>query len=200
MMTNWEQFLHAEDDLDSLVRMAVGHYQFEAIHPFEDGNGRTGRILNLLFLVEQGLLRQPILYLSGGIIRTKAEYYRRLREVTTAERWEAWTLYILQTVEETARWTVAKVRAMPDLLQTTVALVREKEPKIYSRELIDVVFEQPYCRISNLVDAGIAKRQTASEYLIRLADIGVLTSIQAGREKLFINRALLNVLASEPAA
>jgi Fic family protein len=198
LMTNWERFLHAQDDLDPLVRMAIGHYQFEAIHPFEDGNGRTGRILNLLFLVEQGLLRQPILYLSGGIIRTKAEYYRRLREVTTAGRWEAWTLYMLQAVEDTARWTVAKIRAMQNLLETTVALVRGKEPKIYSRELIDVVFEQPYCRISNLVEAGIAKRQTASEYLARLADIGILTPIQAGREKLFIHRALLNVLASEP--
>jgi Fic family protein len=197
LMTNWEQFLHAENSLDPLVRMAVGHYQFEAIHPFEDGNGRTGRILNLLYLVEQGLLRQPILYLSGGIIRTKADYYRRLREVTTAKRWEAWTLYMLQAVEDTARWTIARIRAMRDLLQSTVAVVREKEPKIYSRELIDVVFEQPYCRISNLVEAGIAKRQTASEYLGRLTDIGVLTSIQAGREKLFVNRALLNVLASE---
>lgn len=198
LMTNWERFLHAQDGLDPLVRMAVGHYQFEAIHPFEDGNGRTGRILNLLFLVEQGLLRQPILYLSGGIIRTKAEYYRRLREVTTAERWEAWTLYMLQAVEDTARWTIARIRAMRDLLQTTVTLVREKEPKIYSRELVDVVFEQPYCRISNLVDAGIAKRQTASEYLARLADIGILTAVQTGREKLFIHRALLKVLASEP--
>jgi Fic family protein len=198
LMTNWEQFLHAEDGLDPLVRMAVGHYQFEAIHPFEDGNGRTGRILNLLFLVEQGLLRLPILYLSGGIIRTKANYYRRLREVTTAEGWESWTLYMLHAVEDTAKWTIARIRAMRDLLQSTVELVRQKEPKIYSRELIDVVFEQPYCRISNLVEAGIAKRQTASEYLARLADIGILTSIQAGREKLFINRALLNVLASEP--
>jgi Fic family protein len=197
MMANWERFLHAEEELDPLVRMAVGHYQFEAIHPFEDGNGRTGRILNLLFLVEQGLLRQPILYLSGGIIRTKAEYYRRLREVTSAERWEPWTLYMLQAVEDTARWTVARIRAMRDLLQTTVALVREKEPKIYSRELVDVIFEQPYCRISNLVDAGIAKRQTASEYLARLADLGILTPIQAGREKLFIHRPLLDVLASE---
>jgi Fic family protein len=198
LMTNWEQFLHAQDGLDPLVRMAVSHYQFEAIHPFSDGNGRTGRILNLLFLVEQGLLRQPILYLSGGIIRTKAEYYRRLHEVTTRERWESWTLYMLRIVEDTARWTVAQVRAMRDLLQTTVALVREKEPKIYSRELIDVVFEQPYCRISNVVEAGIAKRQTASEYLARLAEIGILTPIQTGREKLFIHRALLNVFASEP--
>ena len=198
LMTNWEQFLHAQDDLDPLVRMAVGHYQFEAIHPFEDGNGRTGRILNLLFLVEQGLLRQPILYLSGAIIRTKADYYRQLLEITTAERWEPWVLYMLRAIEETARWTIAKIRAMRELLQTTATLVREKEPKIYSRELVDVIFEQPYCRISNVVNAGIAKRQTASEYLIRLTDLGILATVQAGREKLFIHRALLDLLAFEP--
>jgi Fic family protein len=200
MMSNWERFLHTQEDLDPLVRMAVGHYQFEAIHPFEDGNGRTGRILNLLFLVEQSLLKEPILYLSGGIIRTKVEYYQRLHEITTAGRWESWTLYMLQGVEDTAKWTVARIRAMRDLLQTTVTQVREREPKIYSRELVDMIFEQPYCRISNLGDAGIAKRQTASQYLARLADIGILSPIQVGREKLFIHRALLDVLASEPAS
>lgn len=197
LMANWESFLHGHNDLDPLVRMAVGHYQFEAIHPFEDGNGRTGRILNLLFLVEQGLLRQPILYLSRAIIRTKAGYYRQLLDVTTAQRWEPWVLYMLQAIEETARWTVSKIRAMRDLLQSTAATVREKEPKIYSRELVDVIFEQPYCRISNVVNAGIAKRQTASEYLAKLADIGILSAVQSGREKLFIHRALLDLLASE---
>jgi Fic family protein len=195
LMTNWERFLHASDDLDPLVRMAVGHYQFEAIHPFEDGNGRTGRILNLLFLVEQGLLRRPILYLSGAIIRSKADYYRQLLEVTTAERWEPWILYMLRAVEETARWTTGKITGLRELMRTTAGYVREQEPKIYSRELIDVIFEQPYCRISNVVAAGIARRQTASEYLSRLAAIGVLNGVQSGREKLFINRALLDLLA-----
>ena len=164
LMTNWERFLHAADDLDPLVRMAVGHYQFEAIHPFEDGNGRTGRILNLLFLVEQGLLRRPILYLSGAIIRSKADYYRQLLDVTTAERWEPWILYMLRAVEETARWTTGKITGLRELMRATAGFVREQEPKIYSRELIDVIFEQPYCRISNVVAAGIARRQTASEY------------------------------------
>lgn len=197
LVTNWEAFLHAREDLDPLVRMAIGHYQFEAIHPFEDGNGRTGRILNLLFLVEQGLIYQPVLYLSGAIIRTKAEYYRLLLEVTTLERWEAWVLYVLAVVEETSRWTSAKIRAIRQLLRAAAALVRARAPKIYSRELVDLVFEQPYCRIVNVVNAGIAKRQTASEYLAKLADIGVLTPVQAGREKLFIHRTLLDLLASE---
>ena len=197
LLANWEMFLHEHSELDPLVRMAVGHYQFEAIHPFEDGNGRTGRILNLLFLVEQGLLRQPVLYMSGAIIRTKSEYYRRLLEVTTLEQWEAWLLYMLDVVEETSRGTTAKIRAVRELLRHATTFVRAQAPKIYSRELVDVIFEQPYCRIANVVSAGIAKRQTASQYLARLADIGVLTPVQAGREKLFVHRALLNLLTSD---
>lgn len=197
LLANWETFLHAQEHLDPLVRMAVGHYQFEAIHPFEDGNGRTGRILNLLFLIEQGLLRQPILYMSGAIIRSKSDYYRLLLDVTTNERWEQWLLYILNTVEETSRGTTAKIRAVRELMRRATDFVRAEAPKIYSRELIDVIFEQPYCRIANLVSAGIAKRQTASEYLAKLTDIGVLTSVKAGREKLFIHRALLTLIASD---
>lgn len=197
LLANWETFLHTEEHLDPLVRMAIGHYQFEAIHPFEDGNGRTGRILNLLFLVEQGLLSHPILYMSGAIIRSKNEYYRLLLEVTSDERWESWVLYVLNLVEEMSRWTTAKIRAMRELQREATKYVRAKAPKIYSRELIDVIFEQPYCRIANLVKAGIAKRQTASEYLAQLADIGVLTPIQVGRDKLFLHRALLDLLASD---
>ncbi len=197
LLSNWETFLHAQEDLDPLVRMAMAHYQFEAIHPFEDGNGRTGRILNLLFLVEQELLRHPVLYLSRAIIRTKADYYRLLLEVTTKGRWEPWVLYTLRSVEETSRWTTAKVRAMRGLLKTATEFVRAHAAKVYSRELVDLIFEQPYCRIANVVDAGIAKRQTASEYLSRLAEIGVLTPLQSGRDKLFVHRALLDLLASE---
>lgn len=197
LVANWENFVHATDDLDPLVRMAVAHYQFEAIHPFEDGNGRTGRILNLLFLVERELLRQPVLYMSGAIIRTKNDYYQLLLEVTTKDQWEPWILYLLQIVEETSHWTTAKIRAMRELLRTASEYIRTKAPKIYSRELVDVIFEQPYCRIANLVTADIAKRQTASEYLTKLADIGVLEPAQSGREKLFIHRALLDLLKSD---
>lgn len=197
LLANWENFVHATDDLDPLVRMAVAHYQFEAIHPFEDGNGRTGRILNLLFLVERELLRQPVLYMSGAIIRTKNDYYQLLLEVTTKDQWEPWISYLLQIVEETSHWTTAKIRAMRELLRTASEYIRTKAPKIYSRELVDVIFEQPYCRIANLVTADIAKRQTASEYLTKLADIGVLEPAQSGREKLFIHRALLDLLKSD---
>jgi Fic family protein len=197
LLANWEDFIHATDDLDPLVRMAVAHYQFEAIHPFEDGNGRTGRILNLLFLVEQELLHQPVLYLSGAIIRTKSEYYRLLLEVTTKDQWEPWLLYMLNIVEETSHWTTAKIRAMRALLWNASEYIRAHAPKIYSRELVDVIFEQPYCRIANLVTADIAKRQTASEYLAKLAAIGVVQPVQSGREKLFIHRALLDLLKSD---
>lgn len=197
LMANWETYLHARDELDPLVRMAVTHYQFEAIHPFEDGNGRTGRILNLLFLVEQGLLRRPILYLSGAIIRSRAEYYRLLLEVTTDQRWEQWILYMLRAVAETARWTTLKIRAMRALLRAATQLVRAKAPKIYRRELVDLVFMQPYCRIATVVGAGLAKRQTASVYLAKLAEIGLLTAVTSGREKLFVHRALLDLLTSE---
>ena len=196
-LANWERFLHDAVHLDPLVRMAVAHYQFEAIHPFEDGNGRTGRILNLLFLVEQGLLASPVLYLSRAIIRTKPDYYRLLLEVTTRDGWEAWLLYMLHAIDDTAHWTTGKITAIRDLLRATSERVRARAPRVYSRELMDVIFEQPYCRIANVVNAGIAKRQTASEYLTRLAEIGVLTPVQSGRDKLFIHQALLDLLASE---
>ena len=144
LLANWERFLHNERDIDPLVRMAAGHYQSEAIHPFIDGNGRTGRLLNSLFLIQEGLLNLPILYLSRYIKATRPDYYRLLLDVTREGSWEAWLLYILQGVVETARWTTA-IRA---LSEHTLEVVRTRLPKIYSRELVDVIFEQPYCRIS----------------------------------------------------
>ncbi len=197
LLANWETFLHGNEGLDPVVRMAVGHYQFEAIHPFEDGNGRTGRILNLLFLIDQGLLRQPILYMSGAIIRTKGDYYRLLLDVTTGDRWEPWLLYMLRVVEDTSVATTIKIRGIRELLRRATEFVRQRAPKIYSRELVELIFEQPYSRIGDVVTAGIAKRQTASEYLVKLADIGVLSPLQSGREKLFIHRALLSLVTSE---
>jgi len=177
--------------------MAVGHYQFEAIHPFTDGNGRTGRILNLLFLVEQRLLDQPVLYLSRAIIRRRADYYRLLNAVTRDEAWEPWVLYMVDAVHDTAGWTTKKIKAIRELLRGATAHVREHAPSLYSRELVELVFEQPYSRIGNLVEAGIAKRQTASVYLKELCDIGVLREVKAGREKLFIHPNLMKLLTAE---
>lgn len=197
LMANWERFIHNHPDIEPLVRLAISHYQFEAIHPFADGNGRTGRILNLLFLIEQGLLKIPILYLSRYIIKNKSSYYQYLLEVTTHDSWEQWILYILNGVEQTANWTRDKIIAIRDLMDHTADFVHHQATSVYSRELVDLTFVQPYCRISNLVDANIAKRQTASVYLKQLCEIGVLQELKVGREKLFIHPKLMQLLTRD---
>jgi len=197
LLANWERFLHDEASLDPLVRMAAAHYQFEAIHPFSDGNGRTGRIINSLFLIDQELLSLPILYLSRHIIDNKGDYYRLLLDVTRRDAWEPWLLFMLEAVRTTAAWTTAKIGAIRSLADHTAEHVRRTEPKIYSRELVDIIFEQPYCRISSLESAGIAKRQTASKYLKALASRGILEEQQIGREKLFIHPKLMRLLTRE---
>ncbi len=194
LLSNWERFVHSSDDLDPLVRMAVAHYQFEAIHPFADGNGRTGRVLNILLLTEAGLLPLPILYLSRFIIENKSDYYRFLGRVTERNEWIPWLQFMLRGVEDTATWTTDKIGAIRDLADEVAANVRTKAPKIYSRELIDVIFEQPYCRIENVVRAGIVARQAASRHLKRLAEVEVLIERKVGREKLFLNPRLLQLL------
>ena len=199
LLANWEKFLHEHVEIDPLVRMAVMHYQFEAIHPFTDGNGRTGRVLNSLFLIEQKLLNLPILYLSHYIIRHRNDYYRLLRGVTRDQAWEPWVLYILKGVEETSVWTTGKIHAINKLLQSTTKYCRSNLPKkTYSKELVEVLFEKPYCRIQDLVDADLAKRQTASEYLKELAAIGVLEERAEGREKLYLNTKFWKLLTKEP--
>lgn len=197
MLANWEQFLHTQPALDPLIRMAVGHYQFEAIHPFTDGNGRTGRMLNILYLIQQGLLSLPILYLSRHIIAHKADYYRLLLAVTRDQAWEPWLIFMLQGVADTSKWTTAKIAAIRGLAEHTTEHVRTRLPKIYTRELVDVIFEQPYCRIGNLVDKGIAQRQAASRYLHDLANLGVLREMQFGKEKLFIHPKLMQLLSRD---
>jgi Fic family protein len=196
-LKNWEEFLHARNELDPLVRVAVQHYQFEAIHPFTDGNGRTGRILNILCLVHHGLLDSPILYLSRYIIRNKADYYRLLLEVTTKQRWEPWILYILKGIEDTCLWTTDKVKAIRELMRHTGEFIQRRLPKLYTWELVELLFKQPYCRIANVVDAGLAKRQTASVYLKQLAEIGILREVTKGRESLFIHPKYVELLTGE---
>jgi Fic family protein len=197
LLANWERFLHERVELDPLIRLAAAHYQFEAIHPFTDGNGRTGRVLNSLFLIQENLLTLPILYLSRHIIAHKSDYYRLLLGVTRDEAWEAWVVFILQGIGETARWTTTKIAAIRDLQEQCIVHVRKEIPKIYSRELVDAVFELPYCRIGNLTERGIAKRQTASVYLKELVRIGVLEERVAGKERLFINVRLMHLLTRE---
>lgn len=197
LLANWEKFLHEATDIDPLIRMAVAHYQFEAIHPFTDGNGRTGRVLNSLFFISEGLLTLPVLYLSRYIIQHKADYYRLLRAVTQSDAWEEWVMFMLKGVEETARWTVAKIAAIRILQAHTVAHVRKAAPKIYSHELVNLIFELPYCRIQNLAEKKIAERQTASVYLKELVKLGVLEEKAVGREKLFIHPKLMRLLTRE---
>jgi len=196
-LNNWAEFMHNDIEIDPLVRMAVQHYQFEAIHPFADGNGRTGRILNILFLVKHGLLNSPILYLSRFIIQNKADYYRLLKKVTHEQDWSAWILFILNGVEETCSWTTDKIKAIRELMEHTAQYTQTSLPKIYTWELVEVLFKQPYCRIGNLVDAGIAKRQTASVYLKQLCDVGILKEVKSGRETIFVHPKYIELLTGE---
>ncbi|CWM94450.1 protein adenylyltransferase Fic [Neisseria meningitidis] len=196
-LANWERFIHESGDLDPLIIMAAAHYQFEAIHPFTDGNGRTGRILNSLLLIDKGLLDLPILYLSRYIIENRADYYRLLLGVTERQDWESWIIYILDGVADTADWTVAKIDAIRRLFEQTRQHIRTHAQGIYTHELVNLLFEQPYTRIANLEAAGIAKRQTASKYLKELSDIGVLQEIAIGRDKLFIHPRLMELLRGE---
>ena len=193
-LRNLESYLLAADGPDPLIRMAVAHYQFEAIHPITDGNGRTGRILNILYLVHTGLLQIPVLYISRFIIQNKPDYYRLLREVTECDDWESWLLYMLRGVEETALWTTGRIQAIRELFDLTMDRCRTEAPKIYSKELIELIFRQPYCKISFIVDAGIAKRKTASEYLQELERIGVMVGEKRGRETIYKHQALLEVV------
>ena len=196
-LSNWETFIADSGELDPLVSMAVAHYQFEAIHPFPDGNGRTGRILNLLYLVQSGLLSSPILYLSRYILENKSDYYLNLRAVTRYQEWENWVLFMLRGIEDAAKWTLAKILRIEGQIKATQDLIKLKLPKIYSQELLEILFSQPYCRIADLVNSGVCKRQTASTHLKELVGIGVLKEEKVGREKIFLHKECLRVLMEE---
>ena len=191
-----EDFIHDADDVDPLVKLALIHYQFEAIHPFSDGNGRTGRIVNILFLVLNGLLDMPVLYLSKSIIERKSDYYRLLRAVTERAEWEPWVLYMLAAVEDTAVLTRQRIVAIRDLMVATTDMAKARLPsRVYSKELIELLFHQPYTKVQFLVEAGLAGRQTAASYLKALETIGVLESRRVGRETLYLNVPLYDLLA-----
>ncbi len=196
-LKNLEEFINTENKYDPLIKLAVIHYQFEAIHPFSDGNGRVGRILNVLYLIYEDLLKLPILYLSSYIINNKSDYYKLLLKVTKNNEWEKWILYILNAVEQTAKDTIEVVNKIEKLFDETIEEVKEKLPNIYSKELIEILFHQPYCKILYLTENRIAKRQTASEYLKALEDIGILESKKVGKEKLFLNKKLYNLWVAD---
>ena len=189
-----ENFMHADDGLDVLVKMALMHYQFEAIHPFPDGNGRTGRILNILYLVDRGLLNLPVLYLSRYIIDHKTAYYEGLRRVTEDGAWADWVLYLLGAVEQTSLRTRQQITDILALMESVRERVQREAPGVYSKDLIEQIFRQPYCKIAFLERAGMGTRQTCSKYLRELERMGVLTGQKIGREVYFINRALFELL------
>lgn len=194
MLDNLCEYARRDDTTDPLVRMAVTHYQFEAIHPFPDGNGRTGRVLNILFLVQQGLLEWPVLYLSRYFIQNRKEYYSGLRAVTERNDWEGWLQFMLVGVQQTANSTHAKLEQIRLAVAVAIDQARERAPKAYSKELVELIFEQPYTRIPTLESRGIAKRQTASVYLQELSRAGLLTPHKAGRDMVFVNDSLLRIL------
>jgi len=196
LLANWERFINEPTDIDPLVRMAIQHYQFEAIHPFPDGNGRTGRIMNILCLIQDGLLDRPTLYLSRYFLGSRNDYYRLLGRVTSHQEWAPWILYVLQGVEEMSKWTTEKIRAIRALMDDTIAYVRAGAPKL-PHLLLELIFAQPYTRIANLVDLRIAKRETASEYLKELVRLGVLQEEKRGRDKIFLHRKYLDILFSD---
>lgn len=200
LMDNLEQFINDEEfyDADPLVKMALIHYQFESIHPFYDGNGRTGRILNILYLVMQGLLGAPILYLSRYIIQHKADYYRLLQAVREDEAWEDWTLYMLDAVEQTARQTIELVGQIRSLMQDYKHRLRRELPKLYSQDLLNNLFRHPYTKIEFLVNELGVTRLTATRYLDLLVENGFLQKQKIGRSNFYVNSPLLRLFVTMP--
>jgi len=195
-LKNLEDYIHAEDEVDPLIKLALIHYQFETIHPFTDGNGRTGRIVNILYLTQKHLLGLPVLYLSKYIIDRKSDYYQLLRGVTEHEAWEPWILYILDAIEETAGHTKDKILAIRNLLAETLSFAKEHLPsRVYSKDLIELLFHQPYTKAHFLMAAGIVKRQAAADYLKKLEEIGILSAQKVGRENLYLNTKLYEILS-----
>lgn len=193
LMRNFEQYINERDSVPYLIKMAVQHYQFESIHPFYDGNGRTGRIINILFLMMSGLIDKPVLYLSGYIIENKSEYYKLLQEVRTKNNWEGWIIYMLKGVEYSARIALDQVIAINKLLESTKMKVQQKSPKIYSNELIDLLFEQPYCKSEFLEKRLSISRITAAKYLKELEKIEVLQSHKVWKETIYVNKTLFEL-------
>ena len=194
LLNNLEQYINSEDEVDPLIKMAVIHYQFESIHPFYDGNGRTGRIINILYLVLNELLDLPILYLSSYIIKYKADYYRLLQEVREEGAWEEWIIYMLEGIEQTAMKQIELINNIKALMDSTKVQLKTELPKIYSKDLLEILFIHPYTKIDMLVNNLGVTRKTASLYLNQLEEIEIMDSIKLGRSKFFVNKKLFELL------
>ena len=194
LLDNLEQYINTNDGIDPLIKMAIIHYQFETIHPFYDGNGRTGRIINILYLVLNELLDLPILYLSSYIIKHKADYYRLLQEVRTKGSWEEWIIYMLEGIEQTATKQVQLINDIKELMDNTKEKLKAELPKIYSKDLLEVLFIHPYTKIDMLVDNLELHRDTASKHLKAMEKIGILNSVQIKNTRFYVNVKLFELL------
>jgi Fic family protein len=196
LMANLIDFLYAQDDLNPILRMAIAHHQFESIHPFYDGNGRAGRILNLLILQREGLMDLPVLYLSRYITTTKGKYYRLLQETRENGLWKPWCLYMVRGVAITARSEIALVKALRDLMQETKTALRAQLPKVYSQELLNNLYRHPYTKIEFVQkDLGVS-RITATKYLEQLSSAGFVHKQKRGKSNFFINEPLFRLLSN----
>ena len=197
LMSNLDKFINDSSisNLDPLIKMALIHFQFESIHPFYDGNGRTGRVINILYLVKEDLLSIPILYLSRYIIRKKESYYRLFQEVRENQNWEDWILFVLKGIETTSKETITLVNSIKDVMFSTKQKIREELPSIYSQDLINNLFHHPYTKIAFIQEELNVSRITATRYLKELTKAGVLEEKRMGRSNYYINIQLLSLLA-----
>lgn len=196
-LANLEKFINEDESIDPLIKMALMHYQFEAIHPFADGNGRTGRILLLLYLKLSGLLDIPAIYLSEYIIKNKTEYYRRLRAVTEKNEWEEYILFMLDMIEQTSARGLERLNKITKSIDKTAEEIKTRLPKIYSKDLVEILFRLPYTKRKHLIDENIGNAKTVGNYLITLEENGFLKSVKVGKEKLYLNERLLKILEEE---
>ncbi len=204
-LANLEKFINEDENssdepgrtIDPLIKMALMHYQFEAIHPFSDGNGRTGRILLLLYLKLSGLLDTPAIYLSEYIINNKNSYFTSLRKVTENNDWENYILYMLDMVEVTSQKGLRQLSKISTAIEKAADEIKKKLPKIYSKDLIEILFRLPYTKRQHLIDENIGNPKTVGNYLIALEDNGFLKSVKVGKEKLYLNQRLLTILESK---
>ncbi len=200
LMNNLEQFINDDtlSDVDPLIKMAVIHHQFESIHPFYDGNGRTGRIINILYLVAKGLLDIPVLYLSRYIIRNKADYYRLLQATRDTGNWEPWVLYMLESVELTSRQTIWIIQQIKEIMMAYKHRIRAELPKIYSQDLLNNLFRHPYTKIESVQNDLRVSRLTAVKYLELLTEKGFIEKHKIGRYNYYVNRPLMGIFMDIP--
>ena len=196
-LANLEVFINEDETFDPLIKMALMHYQFEAIHPFADGNGRTGRILLLLYLKQSGLLDTPAIYLSEYIIKHKADYYKKLRGVTENSDWESYILFMLDMIEKTAIIGLDRLNRITEIMNQTTEKIKKQLPKIYSKDLVEILFRLPYTKRQHLIDENLGNSKTVGNYLLTLEENGFLKSIKVGKEKLYLNESLLKILEAK---